>query len=131
MRSASNLHRALKGADGVIACNTNRNGSVGAYSPAAGLREVRAHVAAHLAARDGGVRACADDVWLGAGATDLIKAVLALFAEDVDGKPPGDHILPLSLEIKLFFGSKSCTNVLLNKLTFLAFNKFRGHADWW
>lgn len=79
----------------------NSNGSVGAYSPAAGLPEVRAHVAAFLAARDGaGARAA--DVWLGAGASDLIKAVLALFAGDVGGKPPGE--LSLSPEIKLCLG---------------------------
>lgn len=76
----------------------NRNGSVGAYSPAAGLPEVRAHVADFLAARDG-VGARAADVWLGAGATDLIRAVLALFAGAVDGKPPGE--LSFSPEFKL------------------------------
>lgn len=70
----------------------NSNRSVGAYSPSAGMREVRAHVAEYLEARDG-VAVCADDVWLGAGATDLIKAVLALFAGDVDGKPPGEYLL--------------------------------------
>ncbi|XP_047027242.1 alanine aminotransferase 1-like isoform X1 [Helicoverpa zea] len=61
--------------------------SVGAYSPSAGLQVVRARVAQFLSARDG-VRACADDIYLGSGASDVIKAVLTMFVQDVDGKPP-------------------------------------------
>lgn len=63
---------------------------MGAYSPPAGLGVVRGAVAEYLAARDGGVPAEAEDVYLGAGASDLIKAVLSLFVGEVDGKPPGD-----------------------------------------
>ncbi|KAL4704119.1 hypothetical protein ACJJTC_001046 [Scirpophaga incertulas] len=62
------------------------SGSVGAYSPSLGLRCVRRRAAEYLAARDG-VPAAADDVWLGAGASDLVKSVLSLFAGQVDGKP--------------------------------------------
>ncbi|CAH0584576.1 unnamed protein product [Chrysodeixis includens] len=61
-------------------------GSVGAYSPSAGLSLVRTRVAQFLEARDG-VPASADDVHLGSGASDVIKAVLTMFAEQVDGKP--------------------------------------------
>ncbi|XP_068618611.1 alanine aminotransferase 1-like [Battus philenor] len=61
--------------------------SVGAYSPAAGLAPVRADVAAFLSERDG-VPADADDVYFGSGASDLIKTVLAMFVQNVNGKPP-------------------------------------------
>ncbi|XP_026734189.1 alanine aminotransferase 1-like [Trichoplusia ni] len=61
-------------------------GSVGAYSPSGGLALVRRRVAEFLAARDG-VPASADDIHLGSGASDVIKAVLTMFAEQVDGKP--------------------------------------------
>lgn len=63
-------------------------GSVGAYSPSPGLSIVRARVADYLEARDG-VPASPDDVYLGSGASDVIKAVLTMLVEDVDGKPPG------------------------------------------
>ncbi|CAG9794119.1 unnamed protein product [Diatraea saccharalis] len=63
-------------------------GSVGSYSPALGLRVVRERVAAYMRARDGaGVPASPDDVCLGAGASDVIKSVLTLFAGQIDGKP--------------------------------------------
>ncbi|RVE45199.1 hypothetical protein evm_010140 [Chilo suppressalis] len=63
-------------------------GSVGAYSPSLGLRVVRDRVASYIRARDGGVPASPDDVVLGAGASDVIKTVLTLFAGDQGGKPP-------------------------------------------
>ncbi|KAI8425864.1 hypothetical protein MSG28_004884 [Choristoneura fumiferana] len=62
-------------------------GSVGAYSPPAGLALVRRHAARWLRARDG-VAASPDHVYLGAGATDLICAVLQLLAAPLHGKPP-------------------------------------------
>ncbi|XP_014371068.2 alanine aminotransferase 1 [Papilio machaon] len=62
--------------------------SVGAYSASAGLWSVRRAAAAWLAARDG-TPASAHDIYLGSGATDLIKALLTVFTEDVDGKPSG------------------------------------------
>lgn len=66
-----------------------RQGSVGAYSPSGGLALVRRRVAEFLEARDG-VPASADDIHLGSGASDVIKAVLTMFAEQVDGKSSGN-----------------------------------------
>lgn len=63
-------------------------GSVGAYSPSPGLNIVRSRVAQYIEARDG-VPASPDDIYLGSGASDVIKAVLTMLVEDVDGKPPG------------------------------------------
>ncbi|KAI5632404.1 aminotransferase class I and II domain-containing protein [Phthorimaea operculella] len=65
-----------------------RSASVGAYSAFTGLRLVRSDAARYLTARDG-VPASPHDIILGSGATDLIKSVLQLFAQDVDGKPTG------------------------------------------
>nr|XP_026487253.1 alanine aminotransferase 1-like isoform X2 [Vanessa tameamea] len=62
-------------------------GSAGAYSPSGGLSVVRRRVAQYLHARDG-VGAAPEHVYLGAGASDLVKTVLSLFVHDVDGKPP-------------------------------------------
>ncbi|CAK1544806.1 unnamed protein product [Leptosia nina] len=62
-------------------------GSVGAYSPSAGLMIVRRHIVEYLEARDG-VSASLEDIYLGSGASDLIKSVLTLFSGVVDGKPP-------------------------------------------
>ncbi|CAH2039109.1 unnamed protein product, partial [Iphiclides podalirius] len=81
---------------------TNR--SVGSYSPSAGLRVVREAVASYLTSRDQ-VTAAADDIYLGNGATDLIKAVLAMFAGDVDGKPPA-VMIPIP-QYPLFSGALS------------------------
>ncbi|XP_052741770.1 alanine aminotransferase 1 [Bicyclus anynana] len=79
-------------------------GSVGAYSPSAGLTLVRRRVAQFLAARDG-VPASPDDVYLGAGASDLIKALLGLFVQHVDGKPPA-VMIPIP-QYPLFSGTLS------------------------
>ncbi|KAL0871554.1 hypothetical protein ABMA27_004089 [Loxostege sticticalis] len=61
--------------------------SVGAYSPPLGLRTVRERAASYMRARDG-VPAAADDVCVGAGASDVIKSVLTVLAGEVDGKMP-------------------------------------------
>ncbi|XP_047993398.1 alanine aminotransferase 2-like [Leguminivora glycinivorella] len=61
-------------------------GSVGAYSPSQGLLVVRRRAAQYLSTRDG-VPAYPEQIYLGSGASDLIKAVLSLFGGDVDGKP--------------------------------------------
>lgn len=61
---------------------------MGAYSPSAGLHAVRARAAHYIAARDH-VPASADDIFLGSGASDVIKSVLTMFVEPVGGKPPG------------------------------------------
>ncbi|GBP08681.1 Alanine aminotransferase 1 [Eumeta japonica] len=66
----------------------SRRGSVGAYSPSSGLAAVRDSVAAYIQRRDG-APAEPEHVYLGSGATDLIRAVLALLAQSVDGKSPG------------------------------------------
>ncbi|KAF9413619.1 hypothetical protein HW555_008197 [Spodoptera exigua] len=79
--------------------------SVGAYSPSAGLRAVRARAAQYIAARDGGAPASSDDVFLGSGASDLIKSVLTMFVEPVDGKPPA-VMIPVP-QYPLFSGTLS------------------------
>ncbi|XP_041986409.1 alanine aminotransferase 1-like [Aricia agestis] len=79
-------------------------GSVGAYSPPAGLTIVRRHVAQYLTARDG-VPASPEDIYLGAGASDLIKAVLTLFVQDVGGRAPG-VMIPIP-QYPLFSGTLS------------------------
>lgn len=80
------------------------HGTVGACSPPAGLSVVRRQVAAYLTARDG-VPASPDDILLGAGASDLIKAVLTLFAQDIDGKPSA-VMIPIP-QYPLFSGTLS------------------------
>ncbi|XP_045495845.1 alanine aminotransferase 1-like [Colias croceus] len=78
--------------------------SVGSYSPSAGLNIVRRRVAEYLTARDG-VPASSDDIHLGSGASDVIKSVLTLFVEDVDGKPPA-VMIPIP-QYPLFSGTLS------------------------
>lgn len=56
---------------------------MGAYSPSAGLRIVRCRVAEYIEARDG-VPASPDDIYLGSGASDVIKAVLTMLVGNVD-----------------------------------------------
>ncbi|KAJ8715839.1 hypothetical protein PYW08_013124 [Mythimna loreyi] len=79
-------------------------GSVGAYSPSPGLSIVRSRVAQYIEARDG-VPASPDDIYLGSGASDVIKAVLTMFVEDVDGKPPA-VMVPIP-QYPLFSGTLS------------------------
>ncbi|KAJ0178032.1 hypothetical protein K1T71_005855 [Dendrolimus kikuchii] len=62
-------------------------GSVGAYSPSNGLQIVRSRVAQYIEGRDG-VPASSDDIYLGSGASDVIKAVLTMFVQEMNGKPP-------------------------------------------
>lgn len=64
-------------------------GSMGSYSDSAGIVPIRKHVAEYLQQRDGGVPARWEDIYLCAGASQSIKAVLALLNHHVDGKPPG------------------------------------------
>ncbi|CAH1638462.1 unnamed protein product [Spodoptera littoralis] len=78
--------------------------SVGAYSPSAGLHAVRARAAQYIAARDQ-VPASADDIFLGSGASDLIKSILTMFVEPVDGKPPA-VMIPVP-QYPLFSGTLS------------------------
>lgn len=61
---------------------------MGSYSPSNGLYIVRNAVADYISARDG-VPSSPEDIYMGSGASDVIKAVLSLFVEEVDGKPPG------------------------------------------
>lgn len=61
---------------------------MGAYSPSAGLCVVRNAVAEYIAARDG-VPSSPEHIYMGSGASDVIKAVLNMFVADVNGKPPG------------------------------------------
>ena len=68
---------------------------MGSYSPSPGLGVVRRRVAEYMALRDA-VPASPDDVVLGSGASDVIKAVLTMLVENVDGKPPGESVERLS-----------------------------------
>lgn len=61
---------------------------MGAYSPSAGLQIVRSRVAQYITTKVG-VPASPSDVYLGSGASDVIKAVLTMFVADADGRPPG------------------------------------------
>ncbi|XP_045767107.1 alanine aminotransferase 1-like [Maniola jurtina] len=79
-------------------------GSVGSYSPSNGLNVVRQRVVQYLTARDG-VAASPDDIYLGSGASDVIKAVLSLFVQDIDGKPPA-VMIPIP-QYPLFSGTLS------------------------
>ncbi|KAG6454716.1 hypothetical protein O3G_MSEX008826 [Manduca sexta] len=79
-------------------------GSVGSYSPSNGLRIVRSRVAQYISARDG-IPAFPEDIWLGSGASDVIKAVLTMFIENVDGKPPA-IMIPIP-QYPLFSGTLS------------------------
>ncbi|XP_046969031.1 alanine aminotransferase 2-like isoform X2 [Vanessa cardui] len=79
-------------------------GSAGAYSPSGGLSLVRRRVAQYLHERDG-VSAASEHVYLGAGASDLVKTVLSLFVHDVDGKPPS-VMIPIP-QYPLFSGTIS------------------------
>ncbi|XP_028175997.1 alanine aminotransferase 1-like [Ostrinia furnacalis] len=69
-----------------------------------GLRAVRERVAAYLRARDG-VPAAPEDVCVGAGASDVIKSVLTMFAGEAAGKPPA-VMIPIP-QYPLFSGTLS------------------------
>lgn len=79
-------------------------GSVGSYSPSNGLNLVRSRVAQYITNRDG-VPSNPDDIYLGSGASDVIKSVLTLFVEDVGGKPPA-VMVPIP-QYPLFSGTLS------------------------
>ncbi|CAB3222026.1 unnamed protein product [Arctia plantaginis] len=66
---------------------SDKRGSVGAYSPSAGLQIVRSRVAQYITAKDG-VPAPPNDIYLGSGKSDVIKPVLTMLVADVDGRPP-------------------------------------------
>lgn len=53
-------------------------GSVGAYSDSAGIEVIRQHVADYITRRDCGIPACWEEVFLSAGASQSIKAVMNL-----------------------------------------------------
>lgn len=63
-------------------------GSVGAYSDSAGIEVIRRHVAEYITKRDCGVPARWQDVYLCAGASQSIKAVMGLLNNHANG-PPG------------------------------------------
>lgn len=62
--------------------------SVGAYSESAGIGIIRRHVAQYIQNRDG-IPACWEDIFLSAGASQSIQAVLSLSSQEIDRKVPG------------------------------------------
>lgn len=65
--------------------------SVGAYSDSAGIEVIRHHVAEYIQNRDR-IPARWEDVYLCAGASQSIKAVMNLLNRKIDGKVPGKRI---------------------------------------
>lgn len=63
--------------------------SVGAYSDSAGIEVIRHHVAEYIQNRDGGIPSRWEDVYLCAGASQSIKAVMNLLNRDFNGKRAG------------------------------------------
>lgn len=63
--------------------------SVGSYSDSAGIEIIRHHAAEYIQNRDGGIPSRWEDVYLCAGASQSIKAVMNLLHRDIDGKTPG------------------------------------------
>lgn len=64
-------------------------GSVGSYTDSAGIEVIRHHAAEYIQKRDGGVPSRWEDIYLCAGASQSIKAVLNLLNKKIDGKVPG------------------------------------------
>lgn len=62
--------------------------SIGSYSDSAGIEIIRKHAAEYIARRDG-VPARYEDVYLCAGASQSIKAVMNLLNYKIDGLSPG------------------------------------------
>lgn len=62
--------------------------SVGSYTDSAGIEVIRRHVAEYIQTRDG-FPARWEDVYLCAGASQSIKAVMNLLNRTIDGKVPG------------------------------------------
>lgn len=63
--------------------------SVGAYSDSAGIEIIRHHAAEYIKNRDGGISSRWEDIYLCAGASQSIKAVMNLLNKKIDGKIPG------------------------------------------
>lgn len=63
--------------------------SVGAYSDSAGIEVIRRHCAQYIQERDGGIPSRYEDIYLCAGASQSIKAVMNLLNRKIDGKVPG------------------------------------------
>lgn len=63
--------------------------SIGSYSDSAGIDIIRQHVAEYICRRDGGVPAQKENVYLCAGASQSIKAVMNLLNTVVDGRHTG------------------------------------------
>ncbi|XP_037050722.1 alanine aminotransferase 1 [Bradysia coprophila] len=64
-------------------------GSVGSYSDSAGIECIRRHAAEYIQNRDGGIPARYEDIYLCAGASQSIKAVMNLLNVKIDGLNPG------------------------------------------
>lgn len=63
--------------------------SVGSYSDSAGIEIIRHHAADYIQNRDGGIPSRWEDIYLCAGASQSIKAVMNLLNRNIDGKVPG------------------------------------------
>lgn len=63
--------------------------SVGSYSDSAGIEIIRKHAAEYISRRDGGIPSNYTDVYLCAGASQSIKAVMNLLNIKVDGLSTG------------------------------------------
>lgn len=63
--------------------------SVGSYSDSAGIECIRKHVAEYIMKRDGGIKSNYQDIYLSAGASPSIKAVMNLLNRNINGLPPG------------------------------------------
>lgn len=70
-----------------------RGGSVGSYSDSTGIEVIRQHAAEYIERRDG-IPADWNNVFLSAGASQVIKGVLNLFNKQIDGKKAG-ILLPI------------------------------------
>lgn len=64
-------------------------GSVGAYSDSAGIDVIRKHVAEYISRRDGGIPSNPEEVFLCAGASQSIKAVMNLLNNPTGGLKTG------------------------------------------
>lgn len=66
-----------------------RGQSIGSYSEPSGFEIIRRHVAEYIQNRDDGIPSHWDDIYLCAGASQSIKAVMNLFNCQIDGKVTG------------------------------------------
>lgn len=125
VRSASNLHRALKGADG----RGNR------------LQYKQQWLRGRVFAGGGAARGARARGRVPGGARRRRRVRGRRVARRRRHRPHQSCARALRRgrgrettrwsHLTIVIGNKTCINVLLNKLTFLALHKFRGHVDRW